>query len=124
MTAQGPIHRAPLIGGRKSVGQVTRDICLLLEERPRTRWWIAFALAATALLGGAAAVLYQISVGIGTWGLNNTVGWAFDITNFVFWIGIGHAGTLIPDVALPRGQAASVSPDVALPRGQAASVSA
>ncbi|MCP5115546.1 MAG: polysulfide reductase NrfD, partial [bacterium] len=37
----------------------------------------------------------QIATGIGTWGLNKTVGWAFDITNFVFWIGIGHAGTLI-----------------------------
>ena len=44
---------------------------------------------------GAVAVTYQIETGIGTWGLNNTVGWAFDITNFVFWIGIGHAGTLI-----------------------------
>jgi molybdopterin-containing oxidoreductase family membrane subunit len=42
-----------------------------------------------------AAISYQITVGIGTWGLNRTVGWAFDITNFVFWIGIGHAGTLI-----------------------------
>ena len=41
------------------------------------------------------AVGYQVATGIGTWGLNRTVGWAFDITNFVFWIGIGHAGTLI-----------------------------
>ena len=38
---------------------------------------------------------YQISTGVGTWGLNHPVGWAWDITNFVFWIGIGHAGTLI-----------------------------
>ena len=50
------------------------------------------------LLVGVAAVTYQILVGIGTWGLNRTVGWAFDITNFVFWIGIGHAGTLISAV--------------------------
>ena len=47
------------------------------------------------LLLGATAVSYEIATGIGTWGLNRTVGWAFDITNFVFWIGIGHAGTLI-----------------------------
>jgi molybdopterin-containing oxidoreductase family membrane subunit len=47
---------------------------------------------------GAAAVSYQIAVGIGVWGLNRTVGWAFDITNFVFWVGIGHAGTLISAV--------------------------
>jgi molybdopterin-containing oxidoreductase family membrane subunit len=47
------------------------------------------------LLLGVVAVSYQLVVGIGTWGLNRSVGWAFDITNFVFWIGIGHAGTLI-----------------------------
>ncbi len=47
------------------------------------------------MLLGVVAVTYQTFTGIGTWGLNRTVGWAFDITNFVFWIGIGHAGTLI-----------------------------
>ncbi len=52
-------------------------------------------MAFAVLLLGVAAVTYQTFVGIGTWGLNRTVGWAFDITNFVFWIGIGHAGTLI-----------------------------
>jgi molybdopterin-containing oxidoreductase family membrane subunit len=52
------------------------------------------------LLVGVAAVWYQITVGIGTWGLNSTVGWAFDITNFVFWVGIGHAGTLISAILL------------------------
>ena len=51
-----------------------------------------------ALLLGIVAVSYQIATGIGTWGLNKTVGWAFDITNFVFWVGIGHAGTLISAV--------------------------
>ena len=54
-----------------------------------------FLLAFSLLLLGVAAVTYQIATGIGTWGLNRTVGWAFDITNFVFWVGIGHAGTLI-----------------------------
>ena len=53
------------------------------------------AVVARLLLLGVVAVSYQIATGIGTWGLNRTVGWAFDITNFVFWIGIGHAGTLI-----------------------------
>src|SRR5262249_39101251 len=47
------------------------------------------------LILGVVAVAYEIATGIGTWGLNRTVGWAFDITNFVFWVGIGHAGTLI-----------------------------
>jgi len=63
-------------------------------------WYGAFALAVTALLIGIATVSYQIKTGIGTWGLNKTVGWAWDITNFVFWVGIGHAGTLISAILL------------------------
>jgi molybdopterin-containing oxidoreductase family membrane subunit len=87
--------RQPLVAGDKSLGQVTEDICTPLEGKATALWWLAF-LAAFSLLGlGTAAVCYQIATGIGTWGLNKTVGWAFDITNFVFWIGIGHAGTLI-----------------------------
>src|SRR5450759_2800629 len=64
-------------------------------RRPNALWWIGFLIAFSLLVMGAAAVTYQVATGIGTWGLNNTVGWAFGITNFVFWIGIGHAGTLI-----------------------------
>jgi len=88
----------PLIGGNKSLGDVTADICRSLERRPSLSWWAGFLLALAALALGAAAVSYQVATGIGTWGLNRTVGWAFDITNFVFWIGIGHAGTLISAV--------------------------
>ena len=85
----------PLISGDKHLSTVTEDICGLLE-RPRTSlWWSAFLVSLAVFLIGAAAAGYQIATGIGTWGLNNTVGWGFDITNFVFWIGIGHAGTLI-----------------------------
>jgi len=87
--------RTPLIEGAKTPAQVTRDICAVLDRKPTWVWWTGFLCACAALVVGAAAVTYQIAVGIGTWGLNNTVGWAFDITNFVFWIGIGHAGTLI-----------------------------
>ncbi len=87
-----------LILGNKTPGQVTNDICRLLDGKPTVLWWLAF-LAAVAMLGlGIVSVTYQISTGIGVWGLNNTVGWGFDITNFVFWIGIGHAGTLISAV--------------------------
>ncbi|HQU43792.1 MAG TPA: hydrogenase, partial [Pirellulales bacterium] len=85
----------PLIAGHKTAAQVTRDICAPLERGAGGWWWLAFSLAFSVLCLGVAAVSYQIAVGIGTWGLNRTVGWAFDITNFVFWIGIGHAGTLI-----------------------------
>ncbi len=85
----------PLIAGDVNLAQVTADVCAPLERRATPLWWAAFLLSAALLLVGVAAVTYQTAVGIGTWGLNRTVGWAFDITNFVFWIGIGHAGTLI-----------------------------
>jgi Ni/Fe-hydrogenase subunit HybB-like protein len=87
--------REPLIAGNKAAGDVTRDVCRPLDRRPTALWWGAFLTSAALLLLGVVAVTYQIATGIGTWGLNKTVGWAFDITNFVFWVGIGHAGTLI-----------------------------
>jgi len=89
------VLRRPLIQGQKSLAQVTRDVLSPMEARPSRLWWAALLVAFSALLLGIAAETYQITTGIGTWGLNRTVGWAFDITNFVFWIGIGHAGTLI-----------------------------
>jgi Ni/Fe-hydrogenase subunit HybB-like protein len=91
---------APLITGGKRPRDVTADVCGPLEGRPTRLWYAGFAVAATALLLGGLAVGYQIKTGIGTWGLNRTVGWGFDITNFVFWVGIGHAGTLISAVLL------------------------
>ncbi len=85
----------PLIAGGKRPGQVTSEILATTERRASPLWWAGFLVAFGALAAGIAAVAYLFSTGVGTWGLNNTVGWAFDITNFVFWIGIGHAGTLI-----------------------------
>ncbi len=90
----------PLVAGDKSPADVTREICAPMERRPSGLWWSAFLVSASVLALGVAAVAYEISTGIGTWGLNRTVGWAFDITNFVFWIGIGHAGTLISAILL------------------------
>jgi len=90
--------RLPLVDGSTRLADVTREICEPLEGRPTRLWWGGLALSATLLLAGIGAVAYQTMTGIGTWGLNPTVGWAFDITNFVFWVGIGHAGTLISAV--------------------------
>ncbi|NUQ64219.1 MAG: polysulfide reductase NrfD, partial [Pirellulales bacterium] len=90
----------PLIAGHKTAADVTRDICAPIERGPTRLWWTGLAASSTLLLLGAVAITYQIATGIGTWGLNRTVGWAFDITNFVFWIGIGHAGTLISAILL------------------------
>ena len=90
--------RPPLISGDKTLGDVTRDICAPMDRQPSALWWWAFIASVMALILGVVTVWYQIATGIGTWGLNKTVGWAFDITNFVFWVGIGHAGTLISAV--------------------------
>lgn len=87
--------RLPLVLGNKTYHDVTEDVSAPLDRGPGTAWWAAFIVSVGVLLVGAASVAYQVATGVGVWGLNNTVGWAFDITNFVFWIGIGHAGTLI-----------------------------
>ena len=88
----------PLILGDKSLGQVTDDIIRPLRTKPTLSWWLALAVSGTLLVLGFVAIGYEVCTGIGTWGLNKTVGWSFDITNFVFWVGIGHAGTLISAV--------------------------
>jgi molybdopterin-containing oxidoreductase family membrane subunit len=98
MTDTLPTHDPPLIEGNKSPSQVTAEVCAPLERRASFLWWLAFLVSFGVLVLGIVAVTYQTLVGIGTWGLNRGVGWAFDITNFVFWIGIGHAGTLISAV--------------------------
>ena len=85
----------PLIEGQKTMTQVSRDVFSPMDARPTRLWWAAFLTSALVMLTGFTAIGYEFNKGIGTWGLNRTVGWAFDITNFVFWIGIGHAGTLI-----------------------------
>ncbi|HXE89423.1 MAG TPA: NrfD/PsrC family molybdoenzyme membrane anchor subunit [Terriglobales bacterium] len=95
MAEAATVLHQPLVHGEKSLAQVTAEITAPLEKRAGPLWWAAFVVSLGLLALGAAAIGYQIAVGVGTWGLNRTVGWAFDITNFVFWIGIGHAGTLI-----------------------------
>ncbi len=88
------------VDGDTSLQQITNDIVRPMEARPGKGWWICFSLAFAAFLNLGGMVTYLIANGIGVWGLNNSVGWAFDITNFVFWIGIGHAGTLISAILL------------------------
>jgi molybdopterin-containing oxidoreductase family membrane subunit len=92
--------REPFIVGKTDYHTITEDICSTAEKPPTKAWLVGFALSALVLLAGFATITYTLLVGIGTWGLNKTIGWAFDITNFVFWVGIGHAGTLISAVLL------------------------
>ncbi len=90
-----PGRRAPLVLNDRTFGEITDIICGY-TEKAAPKWWLPAFLAAFGIANiGGALILYLIITGIGTWGLNNQVDWAWDITNFVFWIGIGHAGTLI-----------------------------
>ncbi|MDA9819417.1 polysulfide reductase NrfD [Salibacteraceae bacterium] len=92
--------RKPLILGDKDYHQITEDVCAPVEGKANRLWYIAFSIALIVALWGIGCILYTIGRGIGVWGLNTTVGWAWDITNFVWWVGIGHAGTLISAVLL------------------------
>ncbi|MCC6522256.1 MAG: polysulfide reductase NrfD [Polyangiaceae bacterium] len=90
----------PLVLGDPPYSKITKEIAAPLERRPGGLWWISFLAAVGALIIGVVMVWRTIGTGIGLWGLNRTVGWGFDITNFVFWVGIGHAGTLISAILL------------------------
>ena len=95
-TVEDPTRRAPLVLGHHDFKSVTDIVCQVLERpQPSRAWLIAFAIASagSAMLG--AMVFWLIATGTGVWGLNNPVMWGYAIVNFVFWVGIGHAGTLI-----------------------------
>ncbi|MFN3997111.1 NrfD/PsrC family molybdoenzyme membrane anchor subunit [Algoriphagus sp.] len=92
--------RQPLVTGGKTYHDVTHDVSRQVEGKPSMLWFLAFLTAAGVLALGSIALIATLWEGIGMWGLNKTVGWAWDITNFVWWVGIGHAGTLISAVLL------------------------
>ncbi len=85
--------RGILIQGNKSYSDVSRDIIRPMDEKTPMWWWITAFLATGALFWGVWGFYNTISTGIGEWGLNNNVAWGWAIINFVWWIGIGHAGT-------------------------------
>jgi molybdopterin-containing oxidoreductase family membrane subunit len=92
--------RKPLILGHKTYHDITNDVVGPIEGKAPRQWKIAISIAAVIALYGVGSIMYLVGTGIGAWGLNKTVGWSWDITNFVWWVGIGHAGTLISAVLL------------------------
>jgi molybdopterin-containing oxidoreductase family membrane subunit len=92
--------RKPLILGHKTYHDITNDVVGPIEGNAPRQWKIAISIAAVIALYGIGSIMYLVGTGIGAWGLNKTVGWSWDITNFVWWVGIGHAGTLISAVLL------------------------
>jgi len=92
--------RPPLVSGDKNYHKISEDILRPIENPPSRLWWTGFLIAVGLLCFGIFSVTREVLYGTGQWNLDKTVGWAWDITNFVWWIGIGHAGTLISAILL------------------------
>ena len=92
---------SPIIGPGYTYASVTDKIsAIVLTGRTPRGWLIGFAISFTLVMLLLYAIAYLLMVGVGIWGVNIPVGWGFAIINFVWWIGIGHAGTLISAVLL------------------------
>ena len=92
--------REPLIKGNKTYSQITKDIAAPIEGKPGKYWYMGLTISLSAMFFGLAMMAWTVWEGIGTWGLNRTIGWGWGITNFVWWVGIGHAGTFISAILL------------------------
>ena len=93
---QDPTQRARLVLGPADCASITETVCGIVERpRPPAAWYAAFAVSVAATGMFFASIGYLIANGVGVLGNNSPVFWAWPIVNFVFWIGIGHAGTLI-----------------------------
>src|SRR5215475_10854116 len=87
--------RPPLVEHGRSMSWITNRLADIPLRKTPLWWWCALVIAGSLASFGVCCILYLLFTGVGVWGNNIPVGWAWGITNFVFWIGIGHAGTLI-----------------------------
>lgn len=85
--------RGPLILGDKTIAGVSRDIIAPIDRKSPAWWKVAFGISLLASLWGGYAIYMTVRYGIGMWNVNTSVAWGWEIINFVWWIGIGHAGT-------------------------------
>jgi molybdopterin-containing oxidoreductase family membrane subunit len=96
-----PRERAPIIGPGHTFGTVTDKIsAVVLGARSPRAWWVGFIIGGLLLMMLLNTIGILVLRGVGVFGINIPVGWGFDIINFVWWIGIGHAGTLISAILL------------------------
>jgi molybdopterin-containing oxidoreductase family membrane subunit len=96
-----PSQNPPVIEPGHTYASVTDKISsIVLSRKPPKGWYFGFAIAFALLMLLTYAITYLLVVGVGIWGINIPVGWGFAIVNFVWWIGIGHAGTLISAILL------------------------
>lgn len=96
--------RPPLVAPGHTMASVTDKISSVVLQRTPLWWYFAFGVSASALLLFLFAVTYLFARGVGIWGINVPVAWGWAIVSFVWWIGIGHAGTLISAILLLLGQ--------------------
>lgn len=89
------VEHPMLVAPGRTMGWISDYVSSIVEAKTPSWWWVAISITGTLLLVLIACTTYLVATGVGVWGNNHPVGWAWDITNFVFWIGIGHAGTLI-----------------------------
>jgi Ni/Fe-hydrogenase subunit HybB-like protein len=89
------LERLPLVANQRSTAWISNQVAGIIEGKTPLWWWIAFVPSVIAFLMLFAMIVYQVSTGVGVWGNSHPVMWGWDIINFVWWIGIGHAGTLI-----------------------------
>ncbi len=94
-TSDDPREKAPLVTGGLDYAGVTDTVCNIAERKTTLAWKIAFLIAISWLGILGACIGYLMTTGVGVWGNNQPASWGFPIVNFVFWVGIGHAGTLI-----------------------------
>ncbi|MEJ2109912.1 MAG: polysulfide reductase NrfD [Acidobacteriota bacterium] len=90
----------PVITKDVTPGELDDHLLKPVTQKPPLAWFVAFGVTSAAFLIGLACIGYTFYFGIGAWGNNIPVAWAFGIINFVFWVGIGHAGTLISAILL------------------------
>ena len=83
---------------KPSDGALVTDVAAAVERPASRGWWAAFGLSLAGVAVLVVSLADVVAVGTGEWGINNAVGWAWDITGFVFWVGIAHAGTLLSAV--------------------------
>ncbi len=101
MSSRPELEQPPVIEPGHSYASVTDKIsAIVLTGRTPLGWFLGFAGAFTLLMLMMYAITYTLVIGTGVWGINVPVGWGFAIINFVWWIGIGHAGTLISAILL------------------------
>src|SRR3954464_12130067 len=89
------LERQPLVSNQRSMAWISDQVAAVIEGKTPVWWWAIFIPSSILTVVCFSMIAYLMSTGVGVWGLMIPVGWAWDITNFVFWIGIGHAGTLI-----------------------------